>query len=297
MAAGPVVVGVDGSEHAGLAVDWAVDAAVREHRRLVLLHAWHLPVAPVAVGVYDESELHEALDQAGRAILDQARDRARTRAGGHDLEITPRLVSGESAAQAMVDESIQAGLLVLGSRGLGGFAAVLLGSVAMHVAAHARCPVVVIRGVPAGIDGPVVVGVDGSTHTQQALAFGFEQAAARGVGLLAVHVWRSTSPDELDAASASVPGVPEAEMLSRRLLSEQLAGWAAQYPDVPVSTAVEHGAIVPSLVRTGHQGCLLVVGSRGLGGFSGLLLGSVSRGLLDHADSPVAIVRADRPVT
>ncbi|MFC7615699.1 universal stress protein [Actinokineospora soli] len=181
-------------------------------------------------------------------------------------------VTGDMPESAPVPALLRqdACLVVLGSRGLGGFGGLLLGSTAVQVAAHARCPVVVVRGERSG---DVVVGVDGSAHSVEAIAFAFGEAQRLGAGVVAV-----TAGSQEDEAA--------------RALAESVAGWAERYPDVPVRRSVVRGHAARALVDAAADAALLVVGSRGAGGFRGMLLGSVSQGVLHHATCPVAIVRS-----
>jgi nucleotide-binding universal stress UspA family protein len=189
-------------------------------------------------------------------------------------------------------ESIRAEPVVLGDRGLGGFAGLLIGSVAVALAAHAACPVVVVRGpepdrmVPRS--EPVVVGVDGSPTSEGAVAFAFEAAALRGVPLVAVHTWFDTV---VDSTMAPLIDWDATETDEREVLAERLAGWAEKYPDMTVRRLVTRDRPARALVEESGRAQLVVVGSRGRGGISGLLLGSVSQALLHHAACPVAVVQ------
>jgi nucleotide-binding universal stress UspA family protein len=139
--------------------------------------------------------------------------------------------------------------------------------------------------------GQVVVGIDGSPHSTHAVGIAFEQAAFQGTGVVAVHAyeWPETStPGELLPLVYDVDDLRNEEA---RLLSEALAGWCDKYPDVPVARKLVRARPVAALVAESAGAALVVVGSRGRGGFTGLLLGSVSRAVLHHADCPVAVVR------
>lgn len=281
MAPDPVVVGVDGSDVAMDAVAWAAEEAASRHRALRVVHGFIWPVHGAgAAFMYDSAaaDLRDAAD----AVVAAAAEHAATVAP--EVECKGEVVTG-AAAPILIRESYGAELLVVGSRGLGGFAGLVVGSVGVTVAAHAASPVVVVRprttGHGAGA-GRVVVGVDGSASAGRAVRFAFDQAARRRLGLTAVH-GRHGDADPVDAGSAHAAAV--------RMLAEALAECRDRYPEVDV---VEH--VVPerpaqALLRAGEGAVLLVVGSRGRGGFRGLLLGSVSQALLHHAPGPVAIVR------
>jgi nucleotide-binding universal stress UspA family protein len=189
--------------------------------------------------------------------------------------------------------STQSRLVVLGHRGLGGFAGLLLGSVGVAVSAHAHCPVVVVRGNarPETARRPVAVGLDDSPQADLAIGFAFEEAACRQVGLTAVRAW---TPPHLPWQTATRPLVYDADELEsaeRHLAETALAGWRDKYPGVRVTIRLVPGGAGHALVTASHDSQLMVVGSRGRGGFAGLLLGSVSQQLLHHAHCPVAVVR------
>ncbi|HUR08953.1 MAG TPA: universal stress protein, partial [Nonomuraea sp.] len=193
-------------------------------------------------------------------------------------------------AAALIDASRDAALVVVGHRGLGGFTGLLVGSVGVQTAAHAACPVVVVRDSPSGASdeagpatGQVVVGVDGSDLSNLAVDFAFAHAALHRLGVVAVHAhqWRIGSyyTDYL-------------YQWPTRLLAEAVAECRAKYPDVPVQQKVVQGESADVLIAESAGAALTVVGSRGRGGFTGLLLGSTSQRVLHHATGTVAIVRA-----
>ena len=211
-----------------------------------------------------------------------------------ELDIEQVEVTGYPAP-VLLGESAHAEIVVLGDRGLGGFTGLLIGSVSVEVTAHASCPVIVVRGpepdrtVPR--PEPVVVGVDGSPTSEAATAFAFEAASLRGVPLVAVHVWRDVL---VDATMAPLLDWDVIDSDEREVLAERLAGWSEKYPDVPVRRLVARDRPARTLVEESGRAQLVVVGSRGRGGFHGLLLGSVSQALLHHAHCPVAVVRSPR---
>jgi nucleotide-binding universal stress UspA family protein len=195
------------------------------------------------------------------------------------------------AVPVLQAESTRAELVVLGDRGLGGFTGLLIGSVATGLSAHASCPVVVVRGPePDGAvprQEPVVVGIDGSPLSEAAVAFAFEAAARRRVPLVAVHAWRDLL---VDPTLAPLVDWDAAEVDEREVLAERLAGWGGTYSDVAVRRLVVRDRPARALVDESRRAQLVVVGSRGRGGFTGLLLGSVSQALVHHAHCPVAVV-------
>jgi nucleotide-binding universal stress UspA family protein len=180
------------------------------------------------------------------------------------------------------------GLLVVGERGAGDLGEPFAGSVASTVVVHAAGPVVVVRGdEPIDPDGPVVVGVDGSPASDAAIDFAVETADAAGCPLVAVHTWWDSFLGP-DLEPLLYWGAIEAD--EHRVLAEQLAGRSATHPDLEVRTVVERSRPATVLLEQARGAQLLVVGSRGRGGFAGLLLGSVSRSLVNRAPCPVAVV-------
>ena len=205
-----------------------------------------------------------------------------------------------SAAGILVAESTYAELVVASHRGHGGFPGLLAGSVATQLVTHARCPVIVVRpqrnGEPAEAPtgAPVVVGVDGSVHSEAAVAFAFEEAANRAVPLTTVHIWTEPPrPGQDDFKPVECePG--EARHEAERTLAEAIAGYRDKYPDVAVTSDLVCSLYITEtlLQRTGTAG-LMVVGARGRGPLSGLLLGSVSQALIHRAHCPVAVIHSN----
>jgi nucleotide-binding universal stress UspA family protein len=282
-----VIVGVDGSESALRAARWSAAEAARRGvaLRIVTAFGWphgH-PVGEIGLGrsardiMLGESRRHLA---EAAAVAEHAVD---------GLVVEQQLVVG-FPIPVLAAEARGAQLVVIGDRGLGGVTGLLLGSVATALAAHADCPVVVVRGEDSDPAAPVVVGVDGSPVSEAALGFAYEAAAARGVPLIAVHTWRDT------VVSPTVAPLMDWEAIEadeRRVLAERLAGWSEKHPDVPVQRVVPRDRPAHALVELSRRAQLVVVGSRGRGGFTGLLLGSVSHALLHRSHSPVAVVRTD----
>jgi nucleotide-binding universal stress UspA family protein len=214
------------------------------------------------------------------------------KAAARATELAPEVATEpveDDAAHALVEAAANASMIVLGSRHHGGAGSVVLGSVSSAVAAHAACPVVVLRGPagPAAEHAEVVVGVDGRPSSEAVLAFAFDYASRRTVALRAVLCWH---PDPL-AEMMWRPQQP-APAQAAAWLSEALAGWRERYLDVTVHSGVERAHPVAGLVDASNGQHLLVVGSRGRHGLAGTLLGSVSQGLLHHANCPVAVVHS-----
>ena len=269
MAAQPVVVAVDGSEGAARAASWAVAEAARRGARLEL------------VLVNDDP-----------ARSEYARNAVQKAAAGCAGQASQVEVSGAVAEGRPVDELVRhserAQLMVVGSRGHGGFTDALLGGVSSGVATHACCPVVVVRVEASSVVGPVVVGVDASEASAEALAFAYESASRLGADLVALQAWHE---EGLFAVPLPAPDRDRAQRDVERLLERQTAPLRARYPHVRTSAVARHGHPVASLTGAAREARLLVVGHRGRGGFEGLFLGSVAVGVLHHAPCPVAVVR------
>ncbi|MFG1953198.1 universal stress protein [Micromonospora sp. NPDC048830] len=289
----PVVVGVDGSPSSLAAAEHAARAASRRSRPLLLVHGYLHPLGyGVPLNPYDLGV--PAPTGESRRMLEEAADGLRRR--WPSLDVGVRQVTGGPAA-SLVEESRRAELVVVGSRGLGGFAGLLLGSVGAQVAAHAHCPVLVVRPAeqPIPVDGPVLAGVDGSERGRLAVALAADEAARRDVPLALVHVRAADDawpgPDALGEAGAA----SRAE--SDDLLAESddlLAGAATEVRAAHPGLAVEERPVRAAkperaLVEASGGAALLVVGTRGRGGFAGLLLGSVAQAVVQHAHCPVLV--------
>ncbi len=278
-----VVVGVDGSAGSDAALEWAVDEAGRRRLPLHLVHATNIDYL-VAAAMLNPADSPPAVDD----LVQAARDKVL--AGSPDLRVTAEASTG-AAAHDLVHRSEGAECVVVGAEGKTAVRGAL-GSVSLQVAMHARCPVVVVRRTEAGTaGGPVVVGVDGSAISHEALGYAFEQASLRGVPLRVVYAWWI---EFVDGVVVTTPGSPQwtaVEERQRVLLAETMAGWAETYPDVAAEVHVVHDRPIDAITAASEGACLAVVGARGRGGFRGLMLGSVSHGVLHRAHCPVAVVR------
>lgn len=295
ISAGPIVAGVDGSAAALHAVRWAADEANTRHQGLHLVHAIDDPSLsyPKVMPLHDD--MRGMFRERGHQVLREARDAARDVAPG----LEPRLVLREEpVAEILMTESDTASLLVLGTRGLHPLGRALVGSITIALSGHAHCPVAVIRGwtntAASPAAGPVVVGVDGSAVSESAIATAFDEASWRRTPLIAVHTW----DDALLAAvfeetrqNTLFPAIADSE---RELLAQRLAGWQEKHPDVRVRRVVQRGRAADQLLATAGIAQLLVVGSRGRGGVTGMLLGSTSQTVLAHARCPVIVARPPR---
>lgn len=285
---GPVVVGTDGSEPATRAVEWAADLAVRGNRTLRIVHAFTYTQGFYGGDLPANPEVYQAIHDEGRQLLDDVAARVAARAPELPIETEMPL---QGSIPLLVEESERAAVLVVGTSGRGGFTGMLVGSTSVSLAVHAQCPVVVVRGDGDGLtgDGPVVVGVDGSGIAASAVGMAFREASLLGAPLVAVHAWADVEHDW------GVPGMGEdsaREETEQVVLSEALAGWPERYPDVPVERVVVAGRPRQHLLERSRSARLLVVGSRGRGGFRGMMLGSTSQALIHHANCPVMVVRS-----
>lgn len=281
-----VVVGVDGSPQSLNAVVLAGQLASERQRPLHVVHAFIWPLMHVPLGPAPGAPAEGGLEHAAQQIVDEAM--AQIRAARPELTVTGEVIVGTAAA-ALIGASADAALLVVGDRGLGGFGSLLLGSVAVETSAHAACPVVVARGEPR--DGDILVGVDGSPGGGKALEFAFDEAARRGVGVVALHAY--THPISNFPGDMLLPVYDPDQLAAEEnaVLHEAIVGFGERYPDVPLRPLLVRNPAARALVEESGKAALTVVGSRGFGGFRGLLVGSVSQAVMHHAESPVAIVR------
>jgi nucleotide-binding universal stress UspA family protein len=280
-----VVVGVDGSPESLHAVGWAAVEAARRRSPLRLVTAFDTVDARIIGLPGVGSRYQDILVDEARAHLAAAGEAAT--AVEPDLLVDPHLVLG-SPTDTLVVESRQARLMVVGDRGIGRIAAMVGGSVAVGLATHASCPVVVVREAPraGAATAPVVLGVDGPRTTEAAIGFAFDAASIRLAPLVAVHSW---GDPPADARTAVFWDVLAAD--ARELLAGRLAGWGEKYPDVHVDQVASHSRPARELLAWSERAQLVVVGSRGHGDFTGTFLGSVGNVLIHRASCPVAVVR------
>jgi nucleotide-binding universal stress UspA family protein len=280
-----IMAGYDGSAGSAEALDWAVREARLRDLPLTIWHAWtpgyaasgaaatDTPLPVAEAGPVDPAREH------AEAVLAQGVQHARA----SDSAVTPRslLVCGP-AARVMCQQVAGANMLVVGSRGIGGFAGLRLGSVSLQVAAHAPVPVTVMRGrwrsMPGRYPPPVVVGTDGSPRSQAALDFAVEEAALRGVPLVAI------------CALSDAAGVLGTARSIEADFDTRMGKVQAGHPELLLQKRVEQGGARSALLAAASQGQLLVVGARGRGGLPDMTLGSVSLAVLHHAPCPVTVV-------
>jgi nucleotide-binding universal stress UspA family protein len=282
----PVVVGVEASTVGRDALDWAAAEAAARSSPLWLVHASMPRIDPGSLGL--ASYAAPQLDDGG--VLEDAARRAQLVAP--ELEVVTCLVAG-GPVPAILGQ--RAGLVVVGSRRHDGVRGGRSGSVAVALAAHARCPVVVVPPLRAVTPGPsrarVVVGVDGSDLSSAAIGFALGAAAQRGVGVTALHAWTPRQPADVGAvgaAGADEAATPDAE---RRAFDGALARWRQWFPLVEVTTKLVCDDPAQALVRESAGAALVAVGSRGRGRMTGALFGSVSQRVMRTAQCAVAVVR------
>ncbi|GGS97722.1 universal stress protein [Nonomuraea spiralis] len=274
-----IVAGVDGSPSSTAAVEWAAADARRRGLPLRIVHVceqW-------SQGVEGSRYCAGALEAAA----------ARARELGGDVEVSAELLAG-NVIEALADESAAADSLVLGSRGMGGFAGMVLGSVGMAVAGHAAGTVVIVRGAADARHGLVVVGHDGSEGSQAAMAYAVEQARTRSARLHVVYAWQPPVVSPYWAAYSRL--LADSYEEEQRMARARVTPWRGANPDIVITDEQVHGHPVAALTEASAMADLVVLGSRGLGGFSSAVLGSVSHGVLHHAHCPVAVVRPRGPV-
>ncbi len=300
-----IVVGVDGSDQSTCALLWAAREAERRASPLYVVTAYTVPVfAASSMDAGYATVDDDVIRESARAVLDEAL----THIEGMTVDVHPRIETGD-AAGVLLDLSEEAELMVVGSGGRGGFVGRLLGSVSSALPAHAKCPTAVVPvcsgarlGHPeldrkprkdrdkaaAPVEPVVVVGVDGSEQARTASLAAAEEARSRG---LALRVVCSVAP--FNGSLAWVPAPVDREALHADLAVQLAAGrdWLkSHFPDVDIRVDLVDGPPAEVLIEASATSELLVVGTRGRGGFAGMLMGSTSQGVLHHARGPVLVV-------
>lgn len=284
-----VLVCVDGSPESDAAVVWATHEAVMRHMPITLLHA----VTPLVVGwpvgqLY--TDMPEWQKDDAQNVIEQARKTLTNNLGeAKPPEVHTEMVYS-SVVPTLIDASKEAWMIVAGSQGMDALGRLLLGSVTTGLIHHAHCPVAVIhsdQGEAPDPSAPVLLGIDGSPASEAATALAFDEASRRGVELLALHAWS-------DVGVFPILGMDwrDRESEGQEVLAERLAGWQEQYPDVRVKRLLVCDKPARWLLEKSEHAQLVVVGSRGRGGFPGMLLGSVSSTVAQSATVPVIVVRS-----
>jgi nucleotide-binding universal stress UspA family protein len=290
-----IVVGVDGSRSSKIAVRWAAREAGMRNIALSLIYVIDTPPwgslalgggavpLPTEISEWQETEGEKIVSAALKVAEDSAED-------GDHLHIHPE-VCFAAAIPTLVELSKAARMVVVGSRGRGMLHRVLLGSISAGLIHHAHCPVAVVHD-EAAVAGktsqlPVVLGIDGSPASELATAVAFDEASRRGVALIALHAW-------CDADVSDIPSIEWSaqQAVGEEALAERLAGWRERYPDVTVYRRIVFDRPARNLLEAAESSQLVVVGSHGRGGFSGMLLGSVSTAVALAARVPVIVARS-----
>jgi nucleotide-binding universal stress UspA family protein len=289
-----IVVGVDGSPSSDSAVRWAAREAEMRNVPLSIVHIIERPPwGMLALGggaVPPPTETSEWRKTEGEEVISAARKLAEDSVKNASALQVHVEVYFSATGPALFDLSTHAQMIVVGCRGHGKVERILLGSVSAGLIHHAHCPVAVIHdemsiaSQPSEL--PVVVGIDGSPASELATAIAFDEASWRGVELIAVHAWT-------DAHVSDVPSIEWSaqQAVGEEALAERLAGWRERYPDVAVRRKIVLDAPAHHLLDEAESAQLLVVGSHGRGGFSGMLLGSVSTAVAQAARVPVIVAR------
>ena len=287
MTAKPVVAATDGSAGSLRAIEWAVREAVLRSAPLRIISAASLPKM-VLLPLQPERD-------AALGFVRAHRDRALAAAAARAAELAPGLrvdtdpVEGQ-AARAVTGSGSDALMLVVGFRGIGAFAATVLGSVARYVADHASCPVAVVRDETVAARRLVGVGVGDLDDCAGTLAFAFEEAALRQAGLIAIHAWHAPQAGTFWAGNQfPPPGLHVAAAAAARQLTLLMDTWRQKYPDVPVRHDVVHGHPGRALAGLSARADLVVIG-RHAAHPGPQCPGSVRHAVLNHAHGPVAIV-------
>lgn len=290
---GALVVGIDGSDRDDTCIRYAAGAAQRNNRPMHLLHAQDIAVELAAANPIAARGLAFVPDLVlDSGILSRALERAR--AEWPDLQITGS-EPWMHPEEALIEASDEAYLIVVGSSRIRGLERLLLGRSALAVSLHARCPVIILpEGGRTDADGPVVLGFDGSEGAREAARRAFWIADVRGTSVRTVTSWYA---EVVDGHVVTTPGTPAWEQVEsgyRRMVEEGLADIRAEYPNVDLDIRVVRGPAAEMLARESADASLLVIGSRGRGGFRGMLLGSVSHKVLETATSPVMVIRGKK---
>ncbi|XKK41650.1 universal stress protein [Nocardiopsis sp. ARC36] len=291
-----VVVGIDGSDGSRAALEWAAAEAARRDAPLRIVHALGMPLIVSAHGGAARFEPTPEIHGQATGVLGEAE--------AHVRELRPTVATEavtamEEAPLAVIRQSHPHDLIVVGTRGMGTFKSVFVGSVSVRVAAHAPCPVVVVpsrKGRPATTSmDRIVVGVDGSETARRALGLAYDLAAESGAELVVVHSWEVPYP--YDPVAMTAAGYQPQEELFERQSEELVAGLLAEVVDerredldVEVSVVRTQNSPVSAILEAAEGADAVVVGSRGRGTVRGLLLGSVSQGVLHRSRIPVVVL-------
>lgn len=283
-----ILVGVDGSRESEAALRWATDEALLRDQPITLLYA----IAPVVVTwpvAYLEASYADSQAEMAREVLEKAQKTVESSVGTAQRPAIRTEIVHETAASALVAASRDAFMTVVGSRGLGAVGRAFLGSVSSSLVHYGHGPIAVVHEEEAQApdrSSPVLLGIDGSPASEDATALAFEEASRRGVELVALHAW-----SDVGVFPAIGMDWHQYEDEGHEVLAERLAGWQERYPDVHIQRRIVCDQPVRWLIESSGQAQLVVVGSRGRGGFAGMVLGSVAAKVSRGAHAPVIVVR------
>jgi nucleotide-binding universal stress UspA family protein len=285
MPAKPIVAATDGSEESLRAVDWAAREAVLRGAPLRIVSAPGL--LPRMIADHEEEQYDTVTD-----IISKSSDRALQAASERAAKAAPGLlIDADHLSGAPADAVTQSGsgalMLVVGSRGIGAFTALILGSVSRYAATHAPCPVVIVREAPEAVRRQIGIGIGDLEHAEAPLTFAFEEAALRKASLIAIHAWHTPESDVSRAGEAfATPGLHDMEEKATAKLEQVLNDWQARYPGVPVHQDIVRGHPGRALIGLSARSDLVVIGRQAVHHGPG----SVINALLSHAHGPVATV-------
>ncbi len=281
-----ILVAVDGSAESDAAITWAAGEAALHRQPITLMHI----VEPVVVTwpvKYLEAGYRRWQKDHAELVIELAEKIVQAAIGDSKVAIQSEVRHGTVGTELMA-ASKRAVMTVSGSRGLGAVGAGLLGSVSRGLLQYARSPVAIIHPRDEQPDRcqPILVGVDGSPSSEAATAWAFDEASRRGVDLVALHAWSDVS-----TVPPWGPDSRACEQEGGEILAERLSGWQEKYPDVHVHRKVFCDRPAERLIEESTRAQLVILGSRGRGGFARLLLGSVSTSVAESSTTPVIVVR------
>jgi nucleotide-binding universal stress UspA family protein len=286
--AGSIVVGIDGSPSSEGALSWAIEQAALEQRPLTIVHGVEPGCLPGAGGMYaatvDYNLLLKESHDAARALMTSAVTEATDQ---HPDLTVHRVLSYSDPRSTLLELGRTAAMIVLGSRGRGPIASLLLGSVSVSISKHAACPVVVHRPTPPDAPGHgILLGVDGTEASLPAIEFAYRMASWRAVPLTVLHCYWDPNPVAPLPDGAVLPGSAAEEVL----VAESLAGMSEKFPEVDVQVRLTRGFADQHLVTASHDYDLVVIGHHPIPALNDLLYGSVAPAVVEHAHGAVAVV-------
>ncbi|WP_370893758.1 universal stress protein [Janibacter sp. GXQ6167] len=291
MPRGAVIAAVDGSARDTAVIQWAVEEAISLAAPLHVIGAVdaRTSLSPRGDMGVVSAVVIEQLEAGTQEIIDRACERAESQAGGR-ISVTHEVTVGSPAQAVLTAASNDAQRIVVGISRKSAAARTFLGTVSAPIVQHAPCPVVLVPAEYGAGDGRIVVGVDGSAHSQDAISFALARATRTGGEVTLVTTWWAEFEGGVVVTEPGSPEWDKVEARYRELAEQTAAAPRATYPGVPVRFDVCRGGAAATLTEVAEGAELLVVGSRGRGGFKGLLLGSVSQKVLQSAPCPVAVL-------